>query len=376
MSELWSRIDTALQKGKDVSEMIRVQNGSFKRVSAGLFLMWREWVESSDEDKVTDVIPHIGCILEILYPNRGTLQSTSVKWRKCIGDRFGYDSEVYKLSIEQLGLPREEAIARSSKYKAAMRSRVRKRVKQLTEQQIYEVIQLCAGSYEYSYNTVAVMLATGSRMVEVLKVSEYSKAHSKDHITIKGLAKSHVEHVIVRPLLFLKADRVIELIADIRAAKDFDSMTADQVNSRCSASINRVMSKVFNFSTVEMTSHKCRYIWASIAWQLHGGEVPQQEWVRSMFGHESADTTIAYLHYHVELTPQLNIFPELSDLPFRKEFGNRTSLRLPDAEKLRRLFLLEEALGKRLSAYRAQKYGYGARIYHKYADMGAKKNNM
>ncbi len=379
MAELWHQIHAALQKGKDVSSMIRVQHGSFKRISAGLLLMWCEWVESSDEDDVTEALSSIGGILEILYPNRGTLQSTSVKWRKCIGDRFGYDTGVYKISIEKLGLPREEAIAKSAAYMAEMRSRVKKRVKQLSQQQVYEVIQSCAGSYEYSYNTVAVMLATGSRMVEVLKISEYSRAESEDQITIKGLAKSHVEHVIVRPLLFLKADKVLELVADIRAAKDFNSMTADQVNNSSAAAINRVMSKMFDSSTLEMTSHKCRYIWASIAWQLHGGEVGQQEWVRSMFGHESADTTIAYLHYHVKLTPHLEVFPELSDLPFRKEYGNRTSLRLPEAEKLRRLLLLEEALGKKLSAYRAQKYGYGAGIYRKYADLSissTKKNNM
>ena len=363
--------------------------------------------------------------LELFYPNRRSLATYAVEWRKPIKEKYGTKSEVYKQSIYILGISQEESIKMKEDYKESVREKVRGRGEpQFTMQQVYDAIDLTANSTDPIDNIIAIMLACGSRMVEVLKISDYSVPKSSsssedvkvEQIKIYKLAKLRganddetaegIDYVtVIRPLLRISADQLVGLVENVRSAYDFQAMSNKTATQKVNAAVNKVMKTLFS---IPITGHKCRYLWASLAWQLYGKSVPQAEWVREMYRHASADTTLAYLAYEVAI-PKFHVPEELRarvgglevdtvnlkeeqkqlkeevknveqelnkqiteaslvDLRF-PELANTKRLRLSSAAKLERLRKLDQKyhdVGVRMTQKMAKKYNYGSSVISTY----------
>lgn len=343
--------------------------GKMRSINSILMALWHDYIIDKTEDQIMETYPHVQTILTSLFPNKNSLHKRSIDWRKPVGERFGRYSKVYRQAIYDLGITSEESLQRRQDYTNMVRERLQDRHEVISEKRVYEIIDMCSDSIEYQHQIIAVMLATGSRLIEVLKVSKYLPLGRQ--IVIEGLAKTSQLEIVTRPLIRLTSDRVIEMVEYIRSFYDFASMSEPLANSLVNGTLNNVIESLIP----ECTSHKLRYIWAALAWELYGGNTPQQEWVREMFAHKSADTTTTYLLYKITLNhEERRKEPPPSDKPpYYMECGNFKYRQLLNDEKIARLRLLESR-GIRITRKILPKYGYSEKFYSVWLDRHKKMN--
>jgi hypothetical protein len=298
---------------------------TLKRTSAATMLcLWEDEITLSSNDKLQTYVKIFELLqpfLQKFYLTEGGLAVGATTWRKPLKAKFGEKNDIYIQSVHMLGLSQDRAAARRDEYTSKVLSKVSNReATKYTKDFILSVIEDAASSANPIKNLVAVMLATGSRVVEVLKVSTYEKSpDTNDCIKVIGVAKDQEEKrtgkpkEIIRPLIGLNVDKTLELISAIRKMRDFESLDNHEVSQSITSSLNKTVSDYFDIldiltvdaSTVgnKTTPHKLRYIWVSLAYQLHGGVTPEQEWIRSMLGHTSGDTSLIYTQIIVSLDP-------------------------------------------------------------------------
>jgi len=354
--------------------------------------------------------------LEMFYPNRNSLATSATRWRTPIKEKYGEKSEIYTQSVWILGITREESIKMKEDYKEATRRAVRDRGDpKFTMEEVYNAIDVTSNTDNPVDNIIAVMLAVGSRMIEVIKISEYT-AMDDGRIKIYKLAKMRganddetVEGVlnvtVYRPVLRISAEKVVELVKNIRKMHNFKRMKNKEATGKVNGNVNKLMKTLFK---IPITGHKSRYLWGSLAWELYGNGVPQAEWVREMYHHSSADTTLTYLKFQVE-TPKFKVPEELRarvgglevdtenlkteqkslkdevktiekelntqiananmvDLQF-PQYANPKRLRLSTDAKLERIRKLDKALadiGIHAIQKTFKKYGWGSSIVQEY----------
>lgn len=350
-------------------------------------------------------------LLEKLYPNRATLASISTSWRKPLKAMYGENSEIYVESIYKLGITREESIKMKTDYKKSVRKSVRESDKapKFTLEEVYHAIDKSAVSDNPLDNIIAVQLACGSRLIEVIKISDFVPAEDPTMIQIEKVAKDKgddvEERVFLRPVIRISAEKVIEMVEKIRSMHNFQQMSNSVATSKVISGVNKGIKQYFK---QDITSHKCRYLYASVAWQLYGKGVPQAEYIRALYGHRSADTTLTYLQYVVHVPGfklpedlltkvdelqidtaaikkeqialkgdvqdiKKNINRDIADrsmIPVRfPEFVNPKRLRLSTAAKLQLLRELDRSFndsGQRMTQKDAKRYGFGSSIIQTY----------
>lgn len=350
-------------------------------------------------------------LLEKFYLNRASLASISTSWRKPLKAMYGVGSEIYTESIYKLGITREESIKMKTDYKKSVRKSVRESDKapKFTLEEVYDAIDKTAASDNPLDNIIAVQLACGSRLIEVIKISDFVAVEDPTMIQIEKVAKDKgddvEERVFLRPVIRISAEKVIEMVEKIRSMHNFQQMSNATATSKVISGVNKGIKQYFK---QDITSHKCRYLYASVAWQLYGKGVPQAEYIRALYGHRSADTTLTYLQYAVHVPGfklpedllvkvdelqldtvaikkeqtvlkgdvqdiKKNINRDIADrsmIPVRfPEFVNPKRLRLSTDAKLQLLRELDRSFndsGQRMTQKDAKRYGFGSSIIQTY----------
>lgn len=365
-------------------------------------------------------------ILEALYPKMETMATSATSWRKPILEKYGRSSEEYKLSIYRLGISREESISMKVKYKENVRALVKSRGDRVkyTFQHILDVIDEAAASDHPILQIIAVLLTTGSRLIECIKVTSYELPRDEPGYMIKlsGIAKDRATSKgttpksIVKPVIRIAPRKVIELVQNIRATFNLSLVSNAQATAKVDRSVNKMLGDLFSEvdaklpETKRTTAHKLRFIYAQIAYHLYGkpANIPENEFVREVLGHDSGEVSLTYQQilvdfgevtipsdYKVKLrelkhdTSELkkeqkemkkDIIEVKSELnksidEAKKinvqfpEYVNSRRIRLSKEEKLNRLRQLDTALrnaGLPFSQKLAKKYGYGSTIIQDY----------
>lgn len=364
---MWKEIAILVESGdteKAIEKAYSVKNKTFFSNSrnAGSILMklWHDFIKGKSAEEIAAEYPHVQRILISLYKNINSLHKNSIEWRKPIAAAFGKYSEVYRKAIYELGISKEESLERRESYQREVRERLKTRQETIEEGRIYEIIDYCYQSAEFFENIIAIMLATGSRLVEVLKISKFMPIPEEPQkIHIFGMAKGQNDKNVIRPLIRLNSEQILDLITHIRRQKNFADMSEEEASSAACAGVNGIIRKIIGS---EYTSHKLRYIWASLAWELYGGNSPQQEWVRSMFMHESADTTTTYLLYKIRITPEVRNLKKYKIPLFLRECGNMRNLK--NSERFERIRNLQDR-GILINEEILLDYGYPPRFLKK-----------
>lgn len=350
-------------------------------------------------------------LVEAFYVNRASLATIMTSWRKPLKAMYGDKSEIYAESIYKLGITREESVKMKTDYKKSVRKSVRESDKapKFTLEEVYDAIDKTAESENPIDNIIAVQLACGSRLIEVIKISDFVAVEDPTIIQIEKVAKDKgddvEDRVFLRPVIRISADKVVEMIEKIRGLHNFQQMANSAATSKVVSAVNK---KIKEFFKQDITSHKCRYLYASVAWQLYGKGVPQAEYIRALYGHRSADTTLVYLQYSVDVpgfqlpedllvkVDELKIdtanikkeqivlkgdvqnikknmnrdIAERSMIPLRfPELANPKRLRLSAAAKLQMLRELDRSFndgGSRMTQKDAKRYGFGSDIIQEY----------
>lgn len=289
----WALVAKKVTSDEEIWNFIKTEK-SYRAPAIGLLYTWDNWVLTATETEILDAYKHIQEIMKYYYPNKESFHSTSIRWRKPVGARFGKRTPVYYQALVQLGLSKEESLARRENYDIKVRQLIRNVKYDFTTTQVYDCINKCIEVDNFGHNFVAACMATGSRMIEVAKVTKFTESIAgPNYIHIERTAKSNLRKQIIRPLIGMTSDVLLKLIEKIRKYKDFQSMSNADVKTIVIGHGSKALKNFF-----PLTMHKCRYIWAAMAWKIYGGSVPQQEWVREMLGHDSGDVSLTYLTFN------------------------------------------------------------------------------
>src|SRR6185503_10405888 len=107
----------------------------------------------------------------VIYQNNSTLSKNYVAIRKAISDRYGNRQDIVDLSVKTLHVPIEVALELKQNYAEQVYQRNMDQ-EQIEDTQILRIIELKQYSPDWAELMVVVALAVGSRMIEIMKVSE------------------------------------------------------------------------------------------------------------------------------------------------------------------------------------------------------------
>ena len=242
-------------------------------------------------------------IIKGLYKNEGSYLCAISQLKKVVKDKYGASSTIYKTMMD-IGITDEKRIKRDDEYKkkVILRNDNRDNLPVIFVEDIENIIHQAKQSNNDYDKAIAVLLASGVRSIDLLKVAIFDEEKGNSNlINIKNFSKTRgVKKGNLRPLIGLKADEVIKLIGHIRMNLNIDGNNADVINRR-SGALNNAFKKYFEKDTT-MSVHKCRYIYANCAYILYGE--PQKKmyesYIQSILGHASADSTKAYLGINIQ----------------------------------------------------------------------------
>ena|SRR6202789_3233823 len=334
-----------------------------------LFRIWEDVIANSSTSKsktYEKIFSLIQPFLKLFYRTNASLSTRASIWRRPLLDKFGEDSDIYRKSIHMLGVSQEESIRLKEDYRERVKKRAEERPLEYNPEEVIGIARDAAKSANVLNNIVAVLIATGSRLIECVKISKYEAvAGSPETIRIRGFAKSIIKGYIDRPLVALDASTVIALVAHIRESTPFENLENAIISSRIDGPINKVCMDYFGS---DFTAHKLRYVWANMAYNMYveeGGKMPEQEWIREKLGHKSSDTALTYVAVKPRQIRLRNTPEEPADELVFPEFQNPRHRRIPEHEKMELLRSLNQAYrdaGWQLTQRVAKKYRFGSKI--------------
>lgn len=228
-------------------------------------------------------------------------------------------NEHAKVAASQAGLvfrvSAERAVARASAGRALVDKKQSTKV--CVDSKIFtQFVNVCLVADDLPHLVLLVGLATGSRMVEILKVSDYSTIEG-DAINIKvtGVAKmvGGQDKVFTKPTILMPPATVCRVVAKIRASaldrmNKGKSATATSMGEFSNEDINQILVEPINRVTngypflgeKSPTSHDMRKIHAFVSHILHpvvGETFPGH--IQRTLGHASAEMTLSYNNYYL-----------------------------------------------------------------------------
>jgi len=152
-----------------------------------------------------------------------TLSTRFTEFNNMVKAKFGDKSAQHIFSQSVFGLTDEEKARKTSAHHKVVKSSNENQL-QVDEKKVLAVLHAAKTSDVFEDKMIAVALAVGSRMIEILHVSEYHDSKYDPHnITIKGLAKDRrkletdPQRQVQKPILELDGKDVTNLVNAIRS---------------------------------------------------------------------------------------------------------------------------------------------------------------
>ena len=281
-------------------------------------------------------------VIKHLYPNINTSEGVFTEFRKFIRNKYGDNSEVYKQSVYIMGVPRDKALERREIYKnkVLVRNMNRNKLVPIYVEQVLEVIKELSESKNVYDLSLAVLLATGSRSIELFKVSKYEMdSDNPNIIKITGLAKdkgrNNLQNVVIqRNLVGLNSTQVVDFVDFIRNKLNLSNDDNKGISNKTNKILNRKFKSLFHPILIQnagesagtdieftkqlkaMTSHKARYIQGNVSYLIYGEPMgfPYESYLQQQYGHLTPDSTKAYLGINIKYKYKPNSAEELKEL--------------------------------------------------------------
>lgn len=349
MSNDIEKKDEILQKEYNTTNLLKVWKNVIDKAPKRLSKSWNKLLNALQN------------VLKASYPNQNYFNTKVSQYRKPIKDNDSLDPEIYRQSLIILGRTQEEAIQQSEAYKSKVAAR---NVDRATYPVLYvedvfaKMDELIQSNDPYEL-CLAVALATASRSIEVFKVSKYFSLDGQpNQIKVVGLAKDKGNNnfdnvVLIRNIVHLTAEQVIEAVEEIRSSFEFERKT----NQRISSMTNNALNKAFRTHIAPLfhpqdkqylstlSSHKCRYIAGYISYLIYGKSkrIPEESYLQAQLGHLSGESTRSYLGINIRYREKIikHAPDEIKQL-FERELKNladRVEQNCPKQSKLSELNL-------------------------------------
>ncbi|WP_025407019.1 protelomerase family protein [Borrelia hermsii] len=145
-----------------------------------------------------------------------------------------------------------------------------------------------------------VLMATGRRPVEIMKVSKFYVEDS-EHILMKHIAKKK-EHNLIHEIVFptfADSQLIIDSIEDIRYMERTEKLSKEIISSNLAYSYNRLFRKLFeNIFEPEESVYFCRRLYSRFSYLAFAPKNMELNlWITTVLGHEHDDIITAF-HYN------------------------------------------------------------------------------
>ncbi|APR65410.1 Telomere resolvase ResT (plasmid) [Borrelia anserina] len=145
-----------------------------------------------------------------------------------------------------------------------------------------------------------ILMATGRRPVEIMKVSKFYVEDS-EHILMKHIAKKK-EHNLVHEIVFptfADSKLIIDSIEEVRYMERTEKLSKEIISSNLSYSYNRLFRKIFeNIFEPEESVYFCRRLYSRFSYLAFAPKNMELNlWITTVLGHEHDDIITAF-HYN------------------------------------------------------------------------------
>ena len=242
-------------------------------------------------------------ILNVLVPavsSDATTQNVYVQLRKCVKSHWGENSDVSRKAYTVMQYDRAKWRAARDVYNAKVTERNNHK-KQFDEDKVYSVMDRIANmtSPDHIDLAIALQLASGGRISEILSYAEFKPAKRPNHITQTGILKSKERKTITKPIIHFTVPVFMEmtgrlrqkLVADIRKIKQ-GKMTHYELSQDNNSKINRRISKYFG---EHIASHTLRKIYASLAYRNYAdkNKTSESAYLSDVLGHAEGSLDVS-----------------------------------------------------------------------------------
>jgi hypothetical protein len=278
-------------------------------------------------------------LLKVIYPNKLTLRGYLVELRKPLKDAK-WDQAIAKQSSVLMGMSREESAQEAEKYQTQVKARnmARGSMVPIYVEDLYNLMDNLIQSQNPYELSLAVEIATGSRSIELFKVSEYKEVMNyPKQISVIGIAKdksgNNLQNVVLtRNLVHLDSKQVINAVEKIRQLlnvtgdnKKISQRTNKHLNNKQrefvipliekNATVDEKKTEEYKNYIDKFTSHHNRYLFANVSWLIYAKNknIPLNVYAQEQLGHLGAGSTNSYLGINVKFRNNLikNADPEI-----------------------------------------------------------------
>jgi hypothetical protein len=262
------------------------------------------------------MIDGVAKLLPALFSAINALAVHFSRFNRAIQIKFGDDSDEASYAKQHLHLSQEASLLRKKNY-AEKIFKQHEHLKQITDTEVLEKINTLRYKDTWPELCVCAGLAIGSRLIEIVYVSEYKEAENPIYVTVTGIAKDKhdrefdpeedktarkVTKPILGGILSRELIKIVETIrTQISAQFDVDlglpdqkgrrELSRKQITNLVDAKVNKVVKDVFDPSYV---FHDLRSLYAQLSFvQFAPNNVSQQYYFSHVLGHQESSLTTA-----------------------------------------------------------------------------------
>jgi integrase len=249
--------------------------------------------------------------------------------------------------------------------------------RQFDEDKVYSVMDKIANmtAPDHVDLAIALQLACGGRISEILPYAEFNPVKKKQHITQTGILKSKERKTITKPVIHFTVPVFMEmlrklrqkLVADIRKIKQGKTTHYD-LSQENNSKINRRISKYFG---EHIASHSPRKIYAALAYRDFADKtkVSESAYLSDILGHakDSLDVSTSYSTVAVVKNEDAEVKEPDPEDP--KDVVVPRNLPLRDGkagERLAETVRIMRLKGLPISNKILRSYGYGAKTVRQF----------
>lgn len=280
-----------------------------------------------DEKNGGAIIDGLAKILPILYSKPNVLAAHFSQINVYIQKNF-VDSKVAMHAQEKLHLSKEAAILRQTDYAAKVYKQHGEQ-KQLVDSEILEKINELRTHEDWQSLLVCIGLAIGSRLIEIITVSNYLPAENPIYCIIEGVAKDkhdkeggpdedeeekepankrRLTKPIIGGIVYQELNQLVQKVRgqlhvqynmDLNGFPGGRKLTRRQITNLVNKQANDKMREIFGEG---YSFHDCRGIYAQMAWIMFAPPSMSQSYYYSqILGHaeNSLTTSLSYIKFSI-----------------------------------------------------------------------------
>ena len=216
---------------------------------------------------------------------------------------------------------------------------------------------------------IALQLASGGRISEILSFATFKPAKKKQHITQTGILKSKERKTITKPVIhftvfefmnILKKLR-LKLVAEIRKIKQGKTTHYD-LSQENNSKINRRISKYFE---EHVASHSLRKIYAALAYRDFADKtkVSESAYLSDILGHAKDSLDVSTSYSTVAVVKQEDVEAKEPEPEDPKDMVVPRNLKVRNGqagERLAETVRIMELKGLEINNKALRSFGYGS----------------